>query len=110
MSKNNEKKDIKYEEFIIENSVYLTEVPESFKNRELYAPLDPKKVLAAIPGTIVDIYIKEGQMVKEGDDLLILEAMKMRNKVKSPLDGEIKSIKIKTGELVRKNSLLIEIK
>ena len=49
-------------------------------------------------------------MVKEGEDLLILEAMKMRNKVKSPLDGEIKSIKTKIGELVRKNSFLIEIK
>ncbi len=110
MSKDNEKKDTQYEEFLIENSVYLTEVPDSFKNRELYAPIDHKKVLAAIPGTITEIYCKEGQMVKGGDDLLILEAMKMRNKVKSPVGGEIKSIKIKIGDLVRKNSLLIEIK
>ena len=110
MSKDNEKKDVQYEKFLLENSVYLTEVPDSFKNRKLYAPIDHKKVLAPIPGTIVEIYIKKGQMVKEGEDLLILEAMKMRNKVKSPLDGEIKSIKTKIGELVRKNSFLIEIK
>jgi len=110
MSNKNEKKNSQYEEFYIENSVYLTEVPDSYKNRKLYEPANPKKVLATIPGTITDIYIKEGQMVKEGDNLLILEAMKMRNKVKSPIDGEIKSIKPKIGELVRKDSLLIEFK
>jgi len=110
MSKENKDKKTPHDELIIENSVYYTEVPDSYKNRKLFTPINKKLILATIPGTIVDIYVKKGQKVEKNDNLLILEAMKMRNKVKSPLSGEIKSIHIKEGDLVRKNALLIELK
>lgn len=65
-------------------------------------------IKAPMPGLILEITINEGSEVKEGDALLILEAMKMENVLTSPRDGIIKSIKVSQGETVDKNALLIE--
>jgi len=62
-----------------------------------------------MPGFILDINIKEGQEVKEGDTLLILEAMKMENAITSPNKGVVKSVNIKKGETVEKGQLMIEL-
>ncbi len=66
-------------------------------------------IKAPMPGIILSINVKEGQEVKEGETLLILEAMKMENAIGSPKDGVIKSIFIKSGETVEKGELLIEM-
>lgn len=65
-------------------------------------------IIAPMPGLILEINVKEGQEVKEGDQLLILEAMKMENIISSPRDGVIKKIAIKKGEAIEKKRLLIE--
>ena len=96
------------DKLIIENSEYYTEVPESYKNRKLYTPVNRKEVLAMIPGTILDIFVKEGQELQVGDQVMILEAMKMRNMVASSFPGIVKSIKVKSGDMVRKDQLLVE--
>ncbi|MTI30260.1 acetyl-CoA carboxylase biotin carboxyl carrier protein subunit, partial [Xanthovirga aplysinae] len=63
---------------------------------------------APMPGLILDILVKEGEELQKGDPILILEAMKMENIIKSPGNVEIKSIKAKKGESVEKNQLLVE--
>jgi len=108
MNNNTKQEKPVYEEMYMENSIYITEVPDSYKNRKLYAPLNIKELTAAIPGTIKDIFIKEGQKVVKGEKLIILEAMKMRNIVDSPIDGEIKNILVKGEDMVRKGALLVE--
>ncbi|PWL38376.1 acetyl-CoA carboxylase biotin carboxyl carrier protein subunit [Flagellimonas aquimarina] len=65
-------------------------------------------IAAPMPGLILDILVKEGEEVKEDDQLLILEAMKMENIITSPRNGVIKKIAIKKGEAVEKKQLLIE--
>ncbi|WP_353777626.1 biotin/lipoyl-containing protein [Winogradskyella sp. 3972H.M.0a.05] len=65
-------------------------------------------VKAPMPGLILDIVVKEAQEVNEGDNLVILEAMKMENVITSPRDGVIKSISVSKTETVEKNQLLIE--
>jgi biotin carboxyl carrier protein len=65
-------------------------------------------IKAPMPGLILGIMGEEGQEVKKGDPLLILEAMKMENIIKSPGDGKILSLKVRKGESVEKNQLLIE--
>jgi biotin carboxyl carrier protein len=65
-------------------------------------------IKAPMPGLIIDLKIKQGDVVKAGDALLILEAMKMENIIKSPGDGTVKIVKIKKGDSVEKNQVLIE--
>lgn len=65
-------------------------------------------VSAPMPGLILEISIKEGDEVAEGDQLLILEAMKMENSLTAPRDGIIKKISVIKGQAVEKKQLLIE--
>lgn len=65
-------------------------------------------IKAPMPGLILEINVSVGQEVKEGDNLLILEAMKMENSFASPRDGIIKSIAVAKGDAVDKGQLLIE--
>ena len=65
-------------------------------------------IKAPMPGLIIDLKVKTGDVVKAGDPLLILEAMKMENILKAPGEGEVKSVKVKKGDSVEKNQVLIE--
>jgi biotin carboxyl carrier protein len=65
-------------------------------------------IKAPMPGLILEISVIVGQVVKENDSLLILEAMKMENSFLSPRDGTIKSISVLLGDAVDKGQLLIE--
>ena len=110
MSKNDKIKKVKRDTLNIDNSEFYTEVPDSYKNRKFYKPPNEKELFAMIPGAIVEIYVKIGQEVEVGEQILILEAMKMRNLVVSPIKGEIKTILVKIGDMVRLNQLIIEFK
>ena len=66
-------------------------------------------VSAPIPGKIIEINIKEGELIKAGDTLMVLEAMKMENSIQMPQDGIVKKILIEQGKQVKANELLIEI-
>jgi len=66
-------------------------------------------VKAPMPGMILSVNAEEGQEVKEGDTLLILEAMKMENAISAPKDGIIKSVAVKSGGTVEKGQLMIEM-
>ncbi len=58
-------------------------------------------------GLVLKIIAKEGEELKKGDNLLILEAMKMENMIKAPADIIIKKIHIKEGDKVEKNQILL---
>ena len=93
----------------INSGLYKTRINPRFRNRKPYKPADPKLIRSFIPGVIVEILVKEGQQVKLGDELMILEAMKMKNRIKCSLDGTIKKIVVKQGAKVPKGTLLIEL-
>ena len=65
------------------------------------------QVKAPMPGLVLSVLIKEGDTVKKGDNLLVLEAMKMENIIKSPTDGIVKKVEIIQSDKVEKNQLLI---
>jgi biotin carboxyl carrier protein len=65
-------------------------------------------IKAPMPGLIIDLKVKDGDLVKQNDPLIVLEAMKMENVIKSPGDSVVKSVKVKKGESVEKNQILIE--
>jgi pyruvate carboxylase subunit B len=62
-----------------------------------------------MPGKIVDVLAESGSNVKEGDALLILEAMKMQNEISAPVSGKINKIMVHQNDIVNKNDVLIEI-
>ena len=66
-------------------------------------------ITAPIPGLITGLSVNPGDSVKAGDPLLILEAMKMENEIKSPYEGAIKSILVDKGAAVDKDQKLIII-
>lgn len=68
-----------------------------------------RKVSAPLPGTIFKIKVKEGDSVKKGDIVLVLEAMKMENNILAEKEGTIKKIIVKEGDAVLQGDLLIEI-
>ena len=63
-------------------------------------------IAAFMPGTIVRVIAEQGQAVKEGDVLLILEAMKMENEVKAPHDGILAQMNVQAGANVNKGQIL----
>jgi len=67
------------------------------------------EIKAPMPGMVLSIMVSEGQEVKMGESVLILEAMKMENVIKAPADCTIKNIKVKQGSAVEKNQVLIEL-
>lgn len=67
-----------------------------------------KEIKAPMPGLILDLKVKPGDVVKKGDVVLILEAMKMENIIKSPGDGVVKAVKIALKQSVEKNQVLIQ--
>ena len=64
-------------------------------------------VTAPLPGLILEILVKEGDKVKAGEDVLIMEAMKMENEVQSPQEGTVKEIKVRRGDSVYEGDILI---
>lgn len=68
-----------------------------------------KDIKAPMPGLVLQIIAEPGKEVKKGDQVLILEAMKMENVLKAPGDGVVKAIKVKQGDAVEKNQVLVEL-
>lgn len=101
-------------ELKVNNTLYKTKVEDRFDLLLRQLGMDKIGVSAAselkapMPGLVLKILVKEGQIVKEGEALVVLEAMKMENVLKSPAEVTIKSINAEIGVAVEKNQILIE--
>lgn len=93
---------------------FTVETPFSLKRRQILAAQKPvstsEEVRAPMPGKIVSVHVKEGQEVKPGDALLVLEAMKMQNTLTATQAGRVERLEVKEGQTVSKDDLLVEIK
>ena len=99
----------KFSEIALENGTFETRVTRKFQGRKLYEKHDPRIIKAVIPGVVAAIETVVGNVVKQGDTMMILEAMKMLNRIKSQTDGTVKVIRVTLGEKVSKGQVLIEI-
>jgi len=104
-----EENKIEFSSINIDGVKYDTLLTKKFANRKPYEPNNPKLVRAFLPGTIVKINTRRGRKVEEGDDLVILETMKMQNRIIAPCDGKVKKINVKKGQMVTKNFVMIEL-
>jgi len=100
----------KYDELHIGDAVYNTILTDKYKNRKPFSHPKKGKIFSFIPGTIVEVFIKKEQMVEKGEVLLILEAMKMKNRIIAPISGKIIELRVKKGDIVPNKHLLIIIK
>jgi biotin carboxyl carrier protein len=98
-----------YQIFTVNSRRYLTLLTRKFQKRKEWQRADPKEIRSFIPGSIIEIYAKPGQKMKAGEEVLILEAMKMYNKVEMPIDGVIKEINVKKGDRIPKNIVMFTI-
>ena len=105
----NEEPEVEYTPFVVLEEKYQTLLTQKYIDRKPYVPKDLKKIYAFIPGTIRKVFVKEGDRVKKGDKLLILEAMKMNNELTTLVNGKVKKVYCKTGEMVTKSQMLVEI-
>jgi pyruvate carboxylase len=94
--------------FTIEDRSYETLTTPKFRKRKPYVPPDPKKVHCVIPGIIQQIYVNRGTQVKQGQHLLMLEAMKMQNDIVAHCDGKVKEIHVRLGSMATKGEVLLE--
>ncbi len=121
---NNKSFDIGIEESDFNNRRYVVSVNSNIYSVKISNHLDllikemgfsvgsakrANEIKAPMPGIILSVNVKEGQVVKEGDTLLILEAMKMENAIGAPKDGIVKSVNVKGGGTVEKGELMIEM-
>ena len=92
---------------------FSVETPISYKRKKLINKKQQKSsmesVLSPMPGKIINIMQEEGAEIKEGDPLLILEAMKMQNEIVSHVSGKITTINVKAEDTVNKDEVLVEI-
>ncbi len=81
------------------------------------AAQEPKKAAAGsetiespMPGTIVGVNVTDGQSVKKGDTLVVLEAMKMENEIMAPRDAEVAAVLVSKGDSVQAGTPLVSLR
>jgi glutaconyl-CoA/methylmalonyl-CoA decarboxylase subunit gamma len=93
--------------------IFTIETPISYKRKKYLEKTKAKSktelLEAPMPGKIFDILTEVGNQVKEGEALLILEAMKMQNEISAPISGKVISIGVHKDDIVNKYDLLVEI-
>ena len=73
-------------------------------------PTEPGTVTAPLPGRVLEVRVKESTIIKQGDVLLVLEAMKMANEFRAPLDGTVATVHVEAGTAVEKGQPMITLK
>lgn len=94
------------------NASITEPIDEILKSMGLENALTPKisDMKAPMPGLVLQVLVNPGDAVNKGDKILVLEAMKMENAIKSPTDGIVNDIHVSQGMAVDKNQVLITFK
>ena len=99
---------------LTEGDLFKIEIMDELKKKMLErrggGAAEGKQIIKSeMPGAIIDVKVKVGDEVKEGDVLLILEAMKMQNEIRSPKDGEVKEVFVNAGENIDADAKMVVI-
>jgi biotin carboxyl carrier protein len=103
-----EETPVEYTNLMVDGTNYKTLLNPTFLRRKPYVPYNPLRLFSFIPGLIHKVYVAEGDKVTAGTKVMVLDAMKMRNEIRSPIDGVVKTLNVKSGESVPNKHFLIE--
>ncbi|MBI5382116.1 MAG: acetyl-CoA carboxylase biotin carboxyl carrier protein subunit [Opitutae bacterium] len=95
--------------FRVDCQTYQTKLTTKFENRCVWEAPNWREVCAYIPGSVLEVFVKEGQSLTAGTALLRFEAMKMECVITMPYDGVVKKVHVKAGDRFPKNQTLVEI-
>ena len=98
-----------YKTIEIDGGIYFTHHTQKYENKKDYKPKESNHITAFIPGTIEALNVKEEQIVENGQLLVVLGAMKMKNQILSPFNAIVKKINVNIGDIVPKNFVIIEL-
>lgn len=101
--------DQNFVDFVVTARKYKTKLTNKYLGRHKWEPSSPGDVRSFLPGTIIKVKVKPKQKVKEGDLLMIHDAMKMLNRVVAPVTGIVKAVHVVEGQKIPKNFLMIEV-
>jgi biotin carboxyl carrier protein len=93
----------------IDGRVYLIDIGGGVDRGEKRAHDDEMALASPMPATVASIHVNEGQVVAQGDLLVMLEAMKMELPIRAPRDGRVRGIACAPGELVQAGVPLVEL-
>jgi biotin carboxyl carrier protein len=98
------------DQLIVNGAQYKTTLTNKYKNRKIWKMPNLNFIYSFIPGTVIEVKVKPGQRVKQGETLMILDAMKMYNNVLMPFDGEVVKVNVESKDKVTKHQAMIEIR
>lgn len=99
--------------FRLDGEIYnysLIDLKQSSHKKSKSGAKSPDKIAAPMPGKITKMFVSDGQEVKKGDSLLVMEAMKMEYTLKADANGAVEKILAKTGDQVALGQLLVQLK
>ncbi len=94
----------------IDDVEYQTFSTPAFDKKQKWQQVNDKVICSIIPGTIVEVFVKPKDIVKSNEPMLIIEAMKMNNKINFTQNGVVDKVLVKPGDIVAKNQELIILK
>jgi len=98
-----------FEALLVDETPYLTRLTAKYKNRKPWSPLDNRKVIAFLPGTVTHVLVQKGEQVKEGQTVVKFEAMKMVNNIQALASGTVKEVYVNIGDKFPKGFVLVEL-
>ena len=111
VSVNNKKYAVRIEgsKAVVNGKTYDISVKDGIEANQGVSSSEAVPIKAALPGAVLKINVSEGDMIEEGDVLLVLEAMKMETEIKSPKSGKVASIDVNVGEQVKTGQVLVTL-
>lgn len=103
-------KNIEFLQIFPDAAKYETTLTKKVRNRKSWQKPDPQEIFSIIPGTVSEILVKVSDHVANGQQIMVYEAMKMKNIIRAPFAGTIEKILVSEGEKLAKGTLMIYIK
>jgi biotin carboxyl carrier protein len=103
-----EQEKVKYKTLVIDDVAYKTLYHTKYEKRKKYELPNPRVLRSFLPGHILKVLVKEGDVIKKGTGLCVLEAMKTESVIRSTVNGTVTKIHVQKGSVVPNNALLME--